>query len=53
MISAWWLIVAFWLGACCGVLLTALLIMSRRAEEAREQAEHDALGQEPDGKLSH
>lgn len=42
MVSAWWLLVAFWLGGCVGVLLAAVLASARRQEDARERAEQEA-----------
>lgn len=51
MVSAWWLLVAFWLGGCAGVVLAAVLAASRRQEDARERAEHDTHLR-GDGKLA-
>jgi hypothetical protein len=39
MISAWWLLPAFWLGACFGAALMALFAMSRRRDEAMARSE--------------
>ena len=36
MISAWWLLAAFWLGGCLGMLLTGLLGMSDRSSASDE-----------------
>jgi hypothetical protein len=47
-VSVWWLLVAFWVGALAGVLLSALLMMSRREDDRRERAERDTqLPKEP------
>jgi hypothetical protein len=31
MVSAWWLLAAFWLGGCLGMLLTGLLASMRKS----------------------
>lgn len=36
MTSLWWLLIAFWFGTCCGVLLTAVLVANRNAGVSRE-----------------
>jgi hypothetical protein len=37
MVSGWWLLAAFWLGGCLGLLLVALLHMARFADGAKDQ----------------
>lgn len=44
-VSAWWLLMAFWFGALCGLLLGALLVVSRRQQDAMEDAEMAASTQ--------
>jgi hypothetical protein len=39
MVSAWWLLVALWLGACLGFLLSALLTVSKTASEQEEESQ--------------
>jgi hypothetical protein len=36
MVSAWWLLAAFWLGGCLGMLLTGLLAMSGKSSASDE-----------------
>jgi hypothetical protein len=47
MVSAWWLLVAFWVGACLGILLAAAMTVSKGASEK------EASGSAPKGRLSH
>lgn len=47
-VSVWWLLVAFWVGTLAGVLLAAVLTMSRREDDRRRRAERDThLPKEP------
>jgi ABC-type nitrate/sulfonate/bicarbonate transport system permease component len=36
MVSAWWLLVAFWIGGLLGLVLGALLATARRAQDATQ-----------------
>jgi hypothetical protein len=38
MVSAWWLLLAFWLGGCLGVLLAGLLAVSHDSASEDEEA---------------
>jgi hypothetical protein len=47
MVSAWWLLVALWVGGCIGFLLSAMLTVSKAADPPHERAaKHD-------GRLAH
>lgn len=52
MVSIWWLLIAFWLGTCCGVLLAGLLAASRRAE-VDESADHAYDDTQPEALPEH
>ena len=40
-VSAWWLLVAFWIGGCLSILLVALLHMVRNGDDAAEHTLYD------------
>lgn len=37
MVSGWWLLAAFWIGGCLGLLLATLLHMARYGDDVEEQ----------------
>lgn len=47
MVSVWWLLVAFWLGGCLGMLLMALLAASGKSEREDEDAPSSADARTP------
>ncbi len=44
MVSAWWLLMAFWLGGCLGMLLAGLLAVSRKSSEFDAEQEASMTG---------
>lgn len=38
MVSGWWLLVAFWIGGCLGLVLATVLHMARYNDELAERA---------------
>jgi hypothetical protein len=48
MVSAWWLLVALWLGGCIGFLLATVLTVSKESESSS-----DPQGREAEGRLAH
>lgn len=46
MVSAWWLLLAFFVGGYVGILLMALLAMARRSEAGEEAQALAAAGRE-------
>jgi hypothetical protein len=46
MVSAWWLLVALWLGGCIGFLAATMLTVSKDASSRSDNLEHE-------GRLAH